>query len=43
MKKELKTTIPNVTSMDIDSYLWLLGQNKSPDDKPYHLTETIFY
>lgn len=43
MKKELKTKIPDVTSMDIDSYLWLLGQNKSSDDKPYHLTETIFY
>jgi hypothetical protein len=43
MKKELKTKNPNITSMDIDSYLWLLGQNKSPNDKHYHLTETIFY
>lgn len=43
MKKELKTKNPNITSMDIDSYLWLLGQNKSHDDKPYHLTETIYY
>lgn len=43
MKKELKTKNLNITSMDIDSYLWLLGQNKSPNDKPYHLTETIFY
>lgn len=43
MKKELKTKNPNVTSIDIDSYLWLLGQNKSPDNKSYHLTETIYY
>ena len=43
MKRELKTKIPDITSMDIDSYLWLLGQNKSPSDKPYHLTLTIFY
>jgi len=43
MKKELKTKIPNITSIDIDSYLWLLGQKKSPTDKPYHRTLTIFY
>jgi len=43
MKEKIKPKIPNITSMDIDSYLWLLGQNKSPDDKPYHLTRTIFY
>ncbi|MBN1263749.1 MAG: queuosine salvage family protein [Candidatus Pacebacteria bacterium] len=43
IKEELKKKIPQVTSMEIDSYLWLLGQNKSPDDKPYHLTRTIYY
>lgn len=43
MKEKIKPKIPNITSMDIDSYLWLLGQNKSPKDKPYHLTRTIFY
>jgi len=43
MKKELKAKNFDVTSMDIDSYLWLLGQNKSPNDRPYHLTKTIFY
>ena len=43
IKEKLKTKIPNIKSFDIDSYLWLLGQQKSPDDKPYHLTETIFY
>lgn len=43
MKKEVKKKIPNIKSFDIDSYLWLLSQKKSPGDKPYHLTRTIFY
>lgn len=43
MKNELKSRFPNVTSIEIDSYLWLKGQEKSPPDKPYHLTKTIFY
>ena len=43
IKEKLKTKIPDIKSFDIDSYLWILGQNKSPDDKPYHLTQTIFY
>lgn len=43
MKEKLKTKIPDIKSFEIDSCLWLLGQNKSPQDKPYHLTRTIFY
>lgn len=43
MKRELKPKIPGVRAMDIDSYLWLAGQTKSPSDKPYHRTRTIFY
>ena len=43
MKKELQKKNPCITSMDVDSYVWLLGQDKSPDDKPYHLTRTVFY
>lgn len=43
MKKELKKKIPDITARDIDSYLWLSAQKKSPTDKPYHLTRTIFY
>jgi len=34
---------PNMTSSDIDHYLWMLSQAKSPNDKPYHLTKTIYY
>lgn len=43
MKREIKKKIPGIEAMDIDSYLWLQGKKKSPDDKPYHLTRTIFY
>lgn len=43
MRIRLKTKIPTIKSFDIDSYLWLLAQNKSPGDRPYHLTRTIFY
>ena len=43
IKEKLKPKIPNIKSFEIDSYLWLLGQNKTPNDKPYHLTRTIFY
>ena len=43
MRKELRTRIPNITAVDLDSYLWLQGQDKSPSDKPYHLTRTVLY
>jgi len=43
MKGEIKKKIPKIMAIDIDSHLWLLGQKKSPEDKPYHLTRTIFY
>lgn len=43
MKGELATKKPDITSMDIDYWLWLSGQNKSPDNKPYHRTRTIYY
>ena len=43
IKNELKSKIPNITATDIDSYLWLKGKEKSPKDKPHHLTRTIFY
>jgi hypothetical protein len=43
MKNELRYKIPNITAIDIDSYLWLKGKEKSLQDKPHHLTRTIFY
>lgn len=38
MRSSLAPRIPWVTPALLDSYLWLLGQVKSPGDKPYHLT-----
>ena len=32
-----------VSRMDINDYIWLLGQNKRKNDKPYHRTLTIYY
>lgn len=32
-----------VCRMDINDYIWLLGQDKSRVVKPYHRTRTIFY
>lgn len=33
----------NVSRMDINDYIWLLGQDKSKINKPYHRTRTIYY
>lgn len=43
IKQELKKTIPNINSIHINDHLWLLGQIKYPNNKPYHLTKTIAY
>ena len=43
MGEILKMKIPDITSQKIDRMLWLIGQNKSKDDKPYHRTRTIAY
>ena len=43
IKEHLKPRLPDITAGQIDNYLWNKGQEKSPDDKPYHRTETICY
>jgi len=43
IREELEGKIPGVSSQAVDRMLWHIGQNKSPDDKPYHLTLTINY
>lgn len=40
IKKELDD---KMTSLDINDYIWLLGQDKSSKPKPYHLTRTMSY
>jgi len=32
-----------LTAVQVDWYLWELGQRRMPDEKPYHLTRTIYY
>jgi len=43
MKKVLAPRFPQITARQLDDHLWSLGQAKSPEDKPYHRTRTIFY
>jgi hypothetical protein len=43
MKERLKSRYPDITSASIDSHLWINSQEKSPTDKPYHLTRTTAY
>jgi len=43
MKEVLMPRFPQITARQLDDHLWSLGQIKSPEDKPYHRTKTIFY
>lgn len=43
MKEVLTPRFPKITARQLDDHLWSLGQTKSPDDKPYHRTRTIYY
>lgn len=43
IKEKLKKTIPSINSIHVNDHLWLLGQIKSLNDKPYHLTRTTAY
>lgn len=43
IKQELKKTMPSIDSIHINDHLWLLGQIKNKNDKPYHLARTTAY
>lgn len=43
IRQKLKKDIPKISSIHINDHLWLLGQIKSSEDKPYHLTRTTTY
>lgn len=43
LKKEYEKRYPNIRSIHINDYLWLLSQIKNPNNKPYHLTLTTSY
>lgn len=43
IKEELKKDSKNFSSSAINDHLWLVGQVKNADDKPYHRTLTTAY
>lgn len=43
MKKAIQVKYPEVNSIHINDFIWLLGQTKSTEDKPYHRTRTCRY
>ncbi len=43
MREKIARTIPSITSQDVDRFLWLVGQTKTGNEKPYHKTLTTAY
>ncbi len=43
MRRRLVSDWPWVTGLHIDYWLWLQGQIKGPDIRPYHRTRSIYY
>jgi len=43
MKQKLQKNNPDISTMDINDHLWLLSQEKTKGDKPYHRTRTTYY
>jgi len=43
IKEKLRNKIRDIESIHTNDHLWLLGQIKTPKDKPYHLTRTTAY
>ena len=41
--QKLKNKFPDICAAKVDELIWLSGQNKSPDDKPYHRCRTVWY
>ncbi len=43
LAQHLKSNGLPASAIGVDHVLWLRGQSKSPDDKPYHRTRTTYY
>jgi hypothetical protein len=43
IRQKVENRLPNVNRMQIVDNLWILSQEKSSDDKPYHRTRTTAY
>lgn len=43
LRRALAERGSRLTAVQVDWYLWELGQEQAPDEQPYHLTRTIYY
>jgi len=43
IKQKVKNKIAHTDSIHVNDHIWMLGQEKLKNDKPYHLTRTTFY
>lgn len=43
IKAEYARMGQKMNSVTLDAFLWLMGHEKTTDERPYHLTETIYY
>lgn len=43
IKEGVRRRTPHILSFEINDHLWLLTQEKFPDDRPYHRTRTTAY
>lgn len=43
IKQKIQKKTANIDAIHINDRLWMLGQEKLPTDKPYHLTRTTAY
>ena len=43
IKQKVKKKIAHADSIHVNDHIWILGQKKLKNDKPYHLTRTTSY
>ena len=43
IKQKVKKKMQNIDSIHVNDHIWMLGQKKIKNDKPYHLTRTTSY
>jgi len=43
MRDKISANIPEITSQGVDRFIWLVGQTKTANEKPYHKTLTTMY
>jgi len=43
MRDIIEPNVPGITSQQVDRFIWLVGQTKTANEKPYHKTLTTMY